>query len=209
MDGTEHHQIERARAGDQRAFRALIDRHARPLFGVCHRILGDAAAAEDAVQDALLSAFRALAKFDGRSGFGTWLHRIAVNAAIAQLRARRAEVGLDDLHGELAPVRSAADVSAGSLGTGSGRAQVAHALVPPVTQPDAIAQGDELGRHLGAALARLTPLERTAFVLKHLEQYSLEEIAQVLESNVNACKQAIFRAVQKLRTALAPLRSEP
>ena len=191
MDGAEHHLIEQAKRGDHRAFRQLIDRHARPLFGVCHRILGDAAAAEDAVQDALLSAFRALDRFDGRSQFGTWLHRIAVNAAIMQLRSRKADVSLDE-----SPHAADEDV---------------HAQAQPTRgeHPESYAAGHQLSRQLTTALAALTPLERTAFVLKHLEQYSLEEVAHVLESNVNACKQAVFRAVHKLRASLAPLKETP
>ena len=187
MDRDEHQAIEAARRGDQRAFRRLVDAHSRALHGVCYRILGDATAAEDAVQDALVNAFRGLDRFDGRAQFSTWLHRIAVNAAIGALRQRRPELSLDDdddgtpMPGESLPAHD------------------------PVEQ----AHGAEITRRLGVALATLSPLERTAFVLKHVEQFPLEEIATTLQSNANACKQAVFRAVQKLRTALAPLRSEP
>ena len=207
MDGGEAQLIESAKRGDHRAFRQLIDRHARPIFGVCHRILGDAASAEDAVQDALLSAFRGLDRFDGRSQFGTWLHRIAVNAAIMQLRAKKPEIGFDDLSPAHVTNADAADrASHAHESRDDGPAtRLAHAP----DHPESFAAGHELSRHLSTALAGLTPLERTAFVLKHLEQYSLEEIAHALESNVNATKQAVFRAVHKLRAALAPLRSEP
>jgi RNA polymerase sigma-70 factor (ECF subfamily) len=187
MDRDEQQSIEAAKRGDQRAFRRLVDTHARALHGVCYRILGDAASAEDAVQDALVNAYRGLEKFDGRSQFSTWLHRIAVNAAIGALRARRPELSIDDDDSDAPPL---------------GDALPSH---DPVEQ----AHGQEITRRLGVALGALSPLERTAFVLKHVEQYPLEEIATSLESNVNACKQAVFRAVQKLRTALAPLRSEP
>ena len=71
-------------------------------------------------------------------------------------------------------------------------------------EPAELASGAQLGSSLASALEALTPLERTAFVLRHLEQYPLEEIAHALESNVNACKQAIFRAVRKLRAVLDP-----
>src|SRR5688500_5086599 len=186
MDRDEAQSIEAARRGDQGAFRRLVDAHARPLHAVCYRILGDASAADDAVQDAFVNAFRALDRFDGRSRFSTWLHRIAVNAAIGALRQRRPELSVDDDE------------------DGQGHAGPASDEHDPLEQ----AHGAEITRRLGLALGGLSPLERTAFVLKHVEQYPLEEVAETLGSNANACKQAVFRAVQKLRTALAPLRSE-
>ncbi|HVF34548.1 MAG TPA: RNA polymerase sigma factor [Candidatus Saccharimonadia bacterium] len=187
MEQDETASIEAARRGDERAFRRLVEAHARALHSVCYRILGDASAAEDAVQDALVSAFRGLDRFDGRAKFSTWLHRIAVNAAIALLRARRPEssLGGDSDDGDAPPL---------------GDALPAH---DPLEQ----AHGAEITRRLGVALGALSPAERTAFVLRHVEQYPIEEIASVMQSNANACKQTVFRAVQKLRVALAPLRS--
>lgn len=182
MSEGEGRWIAAARGGDHAAFRRLVEAHARGIYPVCYRILGDSALAEDAVQETLINAFRAMACFDGRSSFATWLHRIAVNAALGLRRAQ---------HGETAP--AAAD------------AQDAVAAVPDhAPGPLERSEGGELGASLQRALGQLTPLERTAFVLRHLEQYPLEEIATTLESNVNACKQAIFRAVRKLRGALAP-----
>lgn len=187
MSEGERQWIAAASRGDQHAFRRLVELHARSLYPVCVRILGDPALAEDAVQEALVKAHRALARFDGRSSFATWLHRIAVNAALGIRRAR---------HGEREAPASADGAS--SLET----------LADFAPEPAELASGAQLGSSLASALEALTPLERTAFVLRHLEQYPLEEIAHALESNVNACKQAIFRAVRKLRTALAPWRVE-
>ncbi len=188
MERDEHETIEAARRGDQRAFRRLVETHARALHAVCYRILGDASQAEDAVQDALVNAYRGLDRFDGRAQFSTWLHRIAVNAAIGLLRSRRPELSLDDERDGGDPPGVPDEV--------------------PGHDPVEQAHGAEITRRLGAALGGLSPLERTAFVLKHVEQYPLEEVATSLDSNVNATKQAVFRAVQKLRAALAPLRSE-
>jgi RNA polymerase sigma-70 factor, ECF subfamily len=182
MSEGESHWIAAARRGDHTAFRRLVDAHARAVYPVCLRILGDPALAEDAVQDALLNAFRGLARFDGRSEFRTWLHRIAVNAAIATARSRPAFVSdhADD-EDDTATTR----------------------MPDPHADPFAIAQGLETGTRVGRALQDLTPLERTAFVLRHIEQHSLEDIATALASNINAIKQAVFRAVRKLRIALA------
>lgn len=189
MDDAEAHWIKAARQGDALAFRRLVERHARPLHRVCQRLLGDAAAAEDALQEAFLNAWRGLERFDGRSAFGSWLHRIAVNAALGQLRQRRPELSLD------APSDDGED----------------HAPLLPDSHEDPFehASGQQFGRRLAQAMEGLSAAERSAFVLRHFEQYALDDIARVLDINTNACKQAVFRAVRKLRVALSPLGSTP
>jgi RNA polymerase sigma-70 factor (ECF subfamily) len=82
----EREAIAAAARGDARAFERLYRVHSPRLFGLCLRLTGDRAAAEDAVQDAFISAWRALAGFEARSSFSTWVHRIAVNAVLARRR---------------------------------------------------------------------------------------------------------------------------
>lgn len=84
--GDEAGLIEKARAGDQRAFAALVEPHRSMLTAVCYRIVGDEGAAEDALQETLVAAWRHLDRFEGRSKFSTWLYRIAHNAALASAR---------------------------------------------------------------------------------------------------------------------------
>ncbi len=188
MTDPQSHWIKAARKGDQLAFRRLVEAHARPLHRVCQRLLGDSGAAEDALQDAFLNAWRGLANFDGRSAFSSWLHRIAVNAALMQLRQRRPEVSLD---------------------TGEEADDDPWPMLPDSREdPFEHAAGHQFGRRLGNALEALSASERSAFVLRHFEQYPMEEIAGLLGSNVNACKQSVFRAVRKLRSALTPTRNE-
>jgi RNA polymerase sigma-70 factor, ECF subfamily len=182
MADDEARWIARAKAGEAAAFRHLVDVHGAVLFRVCARITGDRALAEDAVQEALLSAFRHLADFDGRSAFSTWLYRIAVNAALVQVRKRRyLEVPWPQGEGDAAMPFDAADES---------------------PTPDRHAMSAEISRHVDAELARMTPVERAAFVLRHQEGRSIEEICAVLSLNVSSAKHAIFRAVRKLRAAL-------
>jgi RNA polymerase sigma-70 factor (ECF subfamily) len=85
-----------------------------------------------------------------------------------------------------------------------------HASVLPESHEDPFdhASGEQFGRRLSSALLALSHSERSAFVLRHFEHYRLDEIAVALGSNINACKQAIFRAVRKLRLAMSPSRSE-
>lgn len=175
--------VARARAGDRAAYGALVRRHSPDLFRLCVRITGDAALAEDAMQEAFVDAWRALPRFEERARFSTWIHRIAVNAALGVRRAR-APWGrrlVDDPEGE----------------------QLA-AAPDPTPGPARLAHAADLGAAASAALEQLTPLERTAFVMRHHEGASITEIRAALGGSENSVKQAIFRAVRKLRAALAP-----
>jgi len=190
MTDDEARWIARARAGDATAFRHLVDANAGAMFRVCVRITGDRATAEDAVQEALLSAFQHLADFDGRAALSTWLHRIAVNAALMQVRRRPHPAGAawpKHREGDETDFLDAADES---------------------STPYRHAVSAEIRRDVEAELARMTPIERAAFVLRHQEGRSLEEISAALSLNLGAAKQAIFRAVRKLRAAL-PAPGEP
>ncbi len=112
-DGTtdEARLIGAARGGDQRAFAALVEPHRSMLISVCYRIVGEEGAAEDALQEALLAAWRHLDRFQGRSKFSTWLYRIAHNAALASAR-RRVPEPVDDESGVPAGGASVDDVVA-------------------------------------------------------------------------------------------------
>ena len=149
-------------------------------FAVCLRITRDRDLAEDAVQDALLSAWNKREQFDNSARLETWIHRIAVNAALQLLRKRRPDT-FDPLEHEVA------DTSA---------------------LPEAATLAHELDDRLSTALSRLSEMERICFVLKHLEQWRLKEIADELGTNDGKVKQAVFRAVHKLRPQMAVLQGD-
>lgn len=96
----------RAARGDHAAFEALVGRHAGPLLGFCRRLLGDATEAEDKVQEAFMRAFRHLDRFDPSRRFGSWLYRIAQNACVDALRARREWAPIEEVDppGDAAPL---------------------------------------------------------------------------------------------------------
>ncbi len=175
--------IRRVLAGEPDAFEGLVAAHGRVVYRLAWRILGEAGAAEDAVQETFLRAYRFLGRYDGRAEFSTWLHRIAVNAAIDQTRRRRREQSAE-------PHPASA---------------VEPTFDPPSEEPgpERRALAAELGRRTREALGELTPTERAAFVLRHYEGRSIPEIASALGKKENAAKQSLFRAVQKLRRALA------
>src|SRR5215813_1317484 len=89
MEWSNQTAVARARAGDADAFRALVERHSRALFGLAFRMTGNEQDAEDVVQESFLRAYRQLGKFDERASFGTWLYRIAVNCSLDLVRSRK------------------------------------------------------------------------------------------------------------------------
>jgi len=178
--------VAKARAGEPDAFRVLVDRHSRGLFRLAFRMTGNEADAEDVVQESFLRAYRQLGRFDERSSFGTWLHRIAVNCALDLVRARKRR-------GEQAAVDETSDPV--SLAASSDPA------------PDRLAWGGEFRDRIAEALTELSAMERAAFVLRHYEGQSMEEVGRVLGCHAGAAKHSVFRAVQKLRRALEPLTS--
>ncbi len=189
MGHSDRATIEAVLAGDKEAYGTLVIRHSATLFRMAYRITGNAADADDVVQDAFLRGYLKLASFESRSEFGTWIYRIAVHCALDRISARRV---ID----ESSRVAEETDAEQDSL-------QVADAA----PGPERLALSAEIGAMQQMALRGLSPLERTAFVLRHLEDQSTEEIAAALKIAPNAAKQAVFRAVQKVRQRLEGMRT--
>ena len=186
MELTDAALVAEARNGENDAFRVLVDRHSRSLFGLAYRMTGNQLDAEDVVQESFFKAYRQLGGFDQRASFGTWLYRIAVNCSLDLVRARtrrseRQPGGEDD-------------------------DRVA-ALPSPDPGPERTALSGELRARLAEAMDRLSSVERCAFVLRHFEGMRIEEVSRVLGCQPNAAKHSVFRAVQKLRRALEPAMS--
>jgi len=177
-----------AEGSDADSFRALVEEHSRMVFRVAWRMTGNVEDAEDVVQETFLKAHRSYDGFDARSRFGTWIYRITVNCSIDVLRRRRSH--------RVAPRRPEDEES-----------DPIEAIPSNDPLPDRRAFAGEIDRNVASALSRLTERERAAFVLRHLEGMAIEGIADVLKIGPNAVKQTVFRAVQKLRRELAPIRS--
>ena len=177
MEFSDADAVAAVRAGDRNAFRGLVERYSRGVFRLGYRMTGNEQDAEDVVQEAFLRAFRQLNRYESRSSFSTWLYRIAANYSLDLIRARRATSAVEDV--------MLTETSAG---------------------PERLMESMQVRETLSVALESLTQQERTAFVLRHYEGLSIDEISGTLGINNNAAKHSVFRAVQKLRKALAPLR---
>lgn len=169
--------VERAREGDPAAFQTLVERHSGDVFRLAFRMTRHEEDAEDVVQETFIRAYKRLEHFEGRANFKTWLYRVTANTAIDLLRRRKRAESRSEPLDHVEP-----GVSAGQE----------RALF-----------GSQVRDHIELALTGLTDLERAAFVLRHCEDLSLKEISATLDITLNATKQAIFRAVRKLRTTLA------
>jgi RNA polymerase sigma-70 factor (ECF subfamily) len=166
--------VESAKRGSKAAFETLYRNHVGKVYGLCLRMTTNRATAEDCTQEAFIQAWRSLPAFESRSAFGTWLHRIAVNAVLAQAR-RRSE----------------------RLGTAGSAEDEAMAL------PDPSVGDTGTVLDLEAGLRRLPAGARQALVLVGLYGYSHEEAAELLGVAVGTCKSQVHRARQLLGERLA------
>jgi RNA polymerase sigma-70 factor (ECF subfamily) len=181
--------VARLRVGDEDAFEEVVRTYSGRLLAVTRRILGSDEDARDAVQDALLSAFRSLDRFEGGSLLSTWLHRIAVNAALMKLRTRRRKP--EEPIEPLLPVYQE-----------NGHHQETFAgWHEPVDVTMARAENRALVR---ACIEQLPESYRTILLLRDIEEMDTEEAAQALGISANAVKIRLHRARQALRTLLAP-----
>ncbi len=188
MPQTDAAVVALARDGDSDAFRTLVERHSRAVYRIAHRMTGTPQDAEDVVQETFLKAYRQLSRFESRAVFSTWLHRIAVNCSIDVIRSRpRRET-----------VHRASDLD--QLG-GDEHLHTTQA------SPERLMLSTEVQDRVTAAMSSLSPMERAAFVLRHFEGQSIDEISRALGLKTNATKHSVFRAVKKMRIALEPLLS--
>src|SRR6202035_5012777 len=186
--GTQFNEEKLIRAGqkgDSQAVEALFNRYHRPLFQTALRVLGNAEDAEDALQDGLLSAYRNLKRFEGRSQFSTWLTRIVINAALMRRRSAKSRpaVSLDEAPRE-------------------DELPVVERFAAKGPNPEQMFAGTELREMISANLDELSPLLRTAFVLRDVQGYSTGEAAKKLGVTENTLKACLWRARHQLAERL-------
>jgi RNA polymerase sigma-70 factor (ECF subfamily) len=179
--------LHRIRAGDRDAFTDLMRRYNRRLYRVARSVLRDDAEAEDALQDAYLQAYRALPAFRGESALGTWLTRIVVNAAL--MRQRKT--------GRLA------DVIELGADFGADDAPLSRDRPDEPAQPELAALRAQTRRLIETGIDKLPAAFRTVFVLRAVEELTVEETAATLDIPEATVRTRYFRARAMLREALA------
>lgn len=179
--------VARLRAGDEAAFETLVREHAGRLLPVAKRLLKNDDDAADALQDAFVSAFKAIGRFETRARLSTWLHRIVVNSALMKLRSkrRRPETSIESLLPRFK--------------------EDGHHFDPPAPwRTTTEVERAELREIVRAAIDRLPDSYRTVLLLRDIEQLDTEETAAVLGVTPNAVKIRLHRARLALRGLLDP-----
>jgi len=176
-----------AQQGDAAAFRAIMRRHNRLLYRVARSVVRDDSEAEDVVQEAYVRAFTGLAEFRGEASLSTWLTRIALNEALGRLRRQRPTVDLKAL--DAVQERDRTHI-------------IPFPLMPTQTDPERTAAQREIRRVLQQAIDGLPEPFRVVFVLRDVEEMSVEETAAHLGLRRETVKTRLFRARRLLRRAL-------
>ena len=178
-----------ARAGDREAFRAIMTRCNQRLFRIARAVVRDEAEAEDVLQEAYLRAFAAIAGFRGEAGVATWLTRIVLNEAHGRLRRRKPTVDLDALE-------------AAQEGAQGGGQVLNFPGMSKSDDPEADAARAQIRRLLERAVDDLPEPFRLVFILREVEDLSVEETARHLDLKVETVKTRLHRARRRLREAL-------
>ena len=173
--------IARAQRGEESAFEALYQSHKKRVYGLCLRMIGNTAEADELTQEVFLLLFRKIHTFRGDSAFSTWLHRLAVNIVLMRLRKKKiTETPLEDTAGQ------------------------EHWDEPPrqFGGPDLTLMGSIDRINLQRAVAQLAPGYRKIFVLHDVQGYEHHEIAELLGVSTGSSKSQLHKARLKLRNLL-------
>lgn len=182
MEASEKEIIRRVLAGDREEYRVLMERHFPVVLLMTLRITGNQQDAEEAAQEAFIRAYQQLPAFREQSAFATWVFRIGMNTALNMVKRRSRN---PEWYAE--PVDDPSSTSP----------------ISTHPTPEAALLDNEARIQRERAMEALTPMERTAFVLRHMEEQPMDVVAETLGINANSARQTLFRAVSKLRRQLA------
>jgi RNA polymerase sigma-70 factor (ECF subfamily) len=189
------HLIELAKRGDRDALNRILAAARPRMLAVAMRVVHNADDAEDVVQESLLKVCRSLTRFEGRSAFGTWLHRIVVNTSLDRLRrpeARR-DSSLDAQEGHSASQAAGESVR---------RAETVRAIDEQT--PERLYAQAEAGAALQTAMAQLSPVHREVLSLRELDGESYQDIASIARCPVGTVMSRLHHARRRLAVELAP-----
>jgi len=175
----EHLIIIQAKSGDIKSFQKLVELYSHKLYAAAYRILGSKELAEDCIQEVFIKIYNKLESFNQQSKFSTWLYSVTVNTAI-DLKRKQLKHSKNDSDNFDDLVSRHSD------------------------NPEQSVWLDNISVATQRALMQLSEEIRLAFILRHHEERSIEEISQILEVNPNTVKNRIFRAVARLREILQP-----
>jgi len=180
--------VERAQAGEKRAFDLLVSKYQRKLSRLLSRFIRDPAEVEDVAQEAFVKAYRALPSFRGDSAFYTWLYRIGINTAKNHLVAM----------GRRAPTTTEFDADEAETFEDGDQLR-------DINTPESVLMSRQIGETVTAAMDGLPEELRTAITLREIEGLSYEEIATIMNCPIGTVRSRIFRAREAIAAKLRPL----
>jgi len=191
MEENEQNIIDRICRGDTAAFQRLVERYKKKIYFLAYDILGDHHEAEDISQEVFIKVFRSLRNFRRDAKMSSWIYQITANTCIDALRKKKSkpQVNLEDFnHVSLQD----------NLAGGGTRVQ----------NPELSAEASIMQHKIQNALHKVTPKERTVFVMRHYNDLKIKEIAETLQVSSGTVKSLLFRALKKLRKELSTHREK-
>lgn len=184
--------VERSRHNDLQAFEQLVQIYQNKVYGLCYQLTGNYNDSQDLAQEVFIKAYSSIKTFKNQSDFGTWLHRIAVNTwiNIQRKRKRRQEVSID------APLK-----------TEDGE-EMAREIPSPEANPLETVESKELNALVNKAIQQLSYEHRAVLVLREIEGYSYEEIAQIMDCSIGTVRSRINRARKAMKEQVLKLYRE-
>ena len=184
--------IREAQQGNRAAFEVLVRHYDQSVLRLALHLTQSETDAQDVYQEAFLKAYKNLGSFRFECSFYTWIYRIVTNLCLDHLRKRNVRkedspVATDSSGEEYSVLEQFADVRSGA-------------------NPERDLMRRELGKKIGVALSKLTPRERMVYELKHYQGLKLRTVGEMLNTTEETAKNTLFRATQKLRSALAEMR---
>lgn len=181
--------VKRSQKGDTRAFEQLVVMYRDRIYALSYQLTGNHTDAEDLAQNVFIKAYKALPKFRNEADFGTWLHRIAVNLSINERRKKKPDVSLDS------PVQ-----------TQDG--EMPRIVASNTESPEEAYEHKEFREMVREALWELSSEHRTVLVLREMQGYAYDEIADMLECSLGTVKSRINRARRTLKEEITRIAAE-
>lgn len=191
MTTEESRLIDQVKNGDISAFRKIMESHQEKIYYLAYDMTGNREDAEDLSQEVFIKAYHSLKKFRGEAKLSSWLYRIAVNTCIDSKRKKKeAPIYFSDNPYEI------------------GHDCLQYSDHNPESNPENLTESELLQKNITQALNRLSPRERSVFVLRHFNDLQLGEISDILNLSVGTVKSLIFRAIKKLQHELSFYRDD-
>ncbi|PAV28190.1 RNA polymerase sigma factor SigW [Virgibacillus profundi] len=184
MDQIIREKIKQVKKGDQSAFEDVVSFFQNKIYQHCFRMLGNAHEAEDMAQEAFIRAYVNIHSFDDNRKFSTWLYRIATNLTIDRIRKRKPDYFLD------------AEIK------GTEGLDMYSQLASKERLPDEEVESIDLQRYIHQEISELPPKYRSIIMLRYLEEFSLQEISDILDIPLGTVKTRIHRGREALRKRL-------